>query len=146
MVGDLNVLTDKVIYVIGNEDGIASKVYVVDNDASQSSDVAGWKVNGANSVYKQTSANGGLVKANSNSVTVAQLLTDCGATTSVAGSYTVYTQDATSGLLTPHTYTTTEAANTTVDSFLAAIAANNGTAFVIVKTTGTWTVVPSTQD
>lgn len=146
VVGDLNVLTDKVIYVIGNEDGIASKVYVVDNDASQSSDVAGWKVNGANSVYKQTSANGGLVKANSNSVTVAQLLTDCGATTSVAGSYTVYTQDATSGLLTPHTYTTTEAANTTVDSFLAAIAANNGTAFVIVKTTGTWTVVPSTQD
>lgn len=146
VVGDLNVLTDKVIYVIGNEDGIASKVYVVDNDASQPSDVAGWKVNGANSVYKQTSANGGLVKANSNSVTVAQLLTDCGATTSVAGSYTVYTQDATSGLLTPHTYTTTEAANTTVDSFLAAIAANNGTAFVIVKTTGTWTVVPSTQD
>ena len=146
VVGDLNVLTDKVIYVIGNEDGIASKVYVVDNDASQPSDVAGWKVNGANSVYKQTSANGGLVKANSNSVTVAQLLTDCGATTSIAGSYTVYTQDATSGLLTPHTYTTTEAANTTVDSFLAAIAANNGTAFVIVKTTGTWTVVPSTQD
>lgn len=146
VVGDLNVLTDKVIYVIGNADGIASKVYVVDNDASQPSDVAGWKVNGANSVYKQTSANGGLVKANSNSVTVAQLLADCGASTSVAGSYTVYTQDATSGLLTPHTYTTTEAANTTVDSFLAAIAANNGTAFVIVKTTGTWTVVPSTQD
>lgn len=145
VVGDLNVLTDKVIYVIGNEDGIASKVYVVDNDASQPSDVAGWKVNGANSVYKQTSANGGLVKANSNSVTVAQLLTDCGTPTSVAGSYTVYTQDATSGLLTPHTYTTAEAANTTVDSFLAAIAANNGTAFVIVKTTGTWTVVPSTQ-
>ena len=41
VVGDLNVLTDKVIYVIGNEDGIASKVYVVDNDASQGSTVPG---------------------------------------------------------------------------------------------------------
>ena len=146
VVGSLTNLDGKVIYVIGNKDGVVSQVYVVDNDASKPSDVAGWKTNGTNSVYKQTSANGGLVKANSNSVTVAQLLADCGTTTSVAGSYTVYTQDATSGLLTPHTYTTTEAANTTVDSFLAAIAANNGTAFVIVKTTGTWTVVPSTQD
>lgn len=41
VVGDLNVLTDKVIYVIGNEDGIASKVYVVDNDDSQGSTVPG---------------------------------------------------------------------------------------------------------
>lgn len=41
VVGDLNVLTDKVIYVIGNEDGIASKVYVVDNDAAQGSTVPG---------------------------------------------------------------------------------------------------------
>ena len=41
VVGDLNVLTDKVIYVIGNADGIASKVYVVDNDASQGSTVPG---------------------------------------------------------------------------------------------------------
>ena len=41
VVGDLNVLTDKVIYVIGNEDGSASKVYVVDNDAAQGSTVPG---------------------------------------------------------------------------------------------------------
>ena len=41
VVGSLTNLDGKVIYVIGNKDGIVSKVYVVDNDSAQSSTVPG---------------------------------------------------------------------------------------------------------
>ena len=79
MVGDLNVLTDKVIYVIGNEDGIASKVYVVDNDASQGSTVTDpWTIDADGSVaYNNTTHE---IKVLKDTVTLGDLATKFGGT------------------------------------------------------------------
>ena len=79
VVGDLNVLTDKVIYVIGNEDGIASKVYVVDNDASQGSTVTDpWTIDADGSVaYNNTTHE---IKVLKDTVTLGDLATKCGGT------------------------------------------------------------------
>ena len=79
VVGDLNVLTDKVIYVIGNEDGIASKVYVVDNDASQDSTVTDpWTIDADGSVaYNNTTHE---IKVLKGTVTLGDLATKFGGT------------------------------------------------------------------
>lgn len=79
VVGDLNVLTDKVIYVIGNEDGIASKVYVVDNDASQDSSVTDpWTIDADGSVaYNNTTHE---IKVLKDTVTLGDLATKFGGT------------------------------------------------------------------
>ena len=79
VVGDLNVLTDKVIYVIGNEDGIASKVYVVDNDASQGSTVTDpWTIDADGSVaYNNTTHE---IKVLKDTVTLGDLATKFGGT------------------------------------------------------------------
>lgn len=79
VVGDLNVLTDKVIYVIGNEDGIASKVYVVDNDASQDSSVTDpWTIDADGSVaYNNTTH---VIKVLKDTVTLGDLATKFGGT------------------------------------------------------------------
>ena len=79
VVGDLNVLTDKVIYVIGNEDGIASKVYVVDNDASQDSTVTNpWTIDADGSVaYNNTTHE---IKVLKDTVTLGDLATKFGGT------------------------------------------------------------------
>ena len=79
VVGDLNVLTDKVIYVIGNEDGIASKVYVVDNDASQGSTVTDpWTIDADGSVaYNNTTHE---IKVLKDTVTLGDLATKYGGT------------------------------------------------------------------
>ena len=79
VVGDLNVLTDKVIYVIGNEDGIASKVYVVDNDASQDSTVTDpWTIDADGSVaYNNTTH---VIKVLKDTVTLGDLATKFGGT------------------------------------------------------------------
>lgn len=79
VVGDLNVLTDKVIYVIGNEDGIASKVYVVDNDAKQDSTVTDpWTIDADGSVaYNNTTHE---IKVLKDTVTLGDLVTKFGGT------------------------------------------------------------------
>ena len=79
VVGDRNVLTDKVIYVIGNEDGIASKVYVVDNDASQGSTVTDpWTIDADGSVaYNNTTHE---IKVLKDTVTLGDLATKFGGT------------------------------------------------------------------
>ena len=79
VVGDLNVLTDKVIYVIGNEDGIASKVYVVDNDAKQDSSVTDpWTIDADGSVaYNNTTHE---IKVLKDTVTLGDLATKFGGT------------------------------------------------------------------
>ena len=79
VVGDLNVLTDKVIYVIGNEDGIASKVYVVDNDAKQDSTVTDpWTIDADGSVaYNNTTHE---IKVLKDTVTLGDLATKFGGT------------------------------------------------------------------
>lgn len=79
VVGDLNVLTDKVIYVIGNEDGIASKVYVVDNDADQDSTVTDpWTIDADGSVaYNNTTHE---IKVLKDTVTLGDLATKFGGT------------------------------------------------------------------
>lgn len=79
VVGDLNVLTDKVIYVIGNADGIASKVYVVDNDASQDSTVTDpWTIDADGSVaYNNTTHE---IKVLKDTVTLGDLATKFGGT------------------------------------------------------------------
>ena len=74
-----NVLTDKVIYVIGNEDGIASKVYVVDNDAKQDSTVTDpWTIDADGSVaYNNTTHE---IKVLKDTVTLGDLATKFGGT------------------------------------------------------------------
>ena len=104
VVGDLNVLTDKVIYVIGNEDGIASKVYVVDNDASQDSTVTDpWTIDADGSVaYNNTTH---VIKVLKDTVTLGDLATKFG------------------GTATAEYYTGTPAARVTLSSANAAEAA-----------------------
>ena len=90
VVGDLNVLTDKVIYVIGNEDGIASKVYVVDNDASQGSTVTEkWAADTRNGTAYEINRtdNKIYVPTSASTLTIKQLCADYGATT-VKATYT----------------------------------------------------------
>ena len=129
VVGDLNVLTDKVIYVIGNEDGIASKVYVVDNDAKQDSTVTDpWKTaSNGKFMWNDTAKQLKVLDAN---MTVAELYTMIGATSMSAS------------------YNTTSAGVTTkvpVDSSSAALVSSileqPGATFTITNTTNTYTVV-----
>ena len=129
VVGDLNVLTDKVIYVIGNEDGIASKVYVVDNDASQDSSVTDpWKTaSNGKFMWNDTAKQLKVLDAN---MTVAELYTMIGATSMSAS------------------YNTTSAGVTTkvpVDSSSAALVSSileqPGATFTITNATNTYTVV-----
>ena len=129
VVGDLNVLTDKVIYVIGNEDGIASKVYVVDNDAAQGSTVTDpWKTaSNGKFMWNDTAKQLKVLDAN---MTVAELYTMISAT-SVSASYN-----------------TTSAGVTTkvpVDSSSAALVSSileqPGATFTITNATNTYTVV-----
>ena len=129
MVGDLNVLTDKVIYVIGNEDGIASKVYVVDNDAKQDSTVTDpWKTaSNGKFMWNDTAKQLKVLDAN---MTVAELYTMIGATSMSAS------------------YNTTSAGVTTkvpVDSSSAALVSSileqPGAIFTITNATNTYTVV-----
>ena len=129
VVGDLNVLTDKVIYVIGNEDGIASKVYVVDNDASQGSTVTDpWKTaSNGKFMWNDTAKQLKVLDAN---MTVAELYTMIGATGMSAS------------------YNTTSAGVTTkvpVDSSSAALVSSileqPGATFTITNATNTYTVV-----
>ena len=90
VVGDLNVLTDKVIYVIGNEDGIASKVYVVDNDAAQGSTVTEkWAADTRNGTAYEINRtdNKIYVPTSASTLTIKQLCADYGATT-VKATYT----------------------------------------------------------
>ena len=99
VVGDLNVLTDKVIYVIGNEDGIASKVYVVDNDASQDSTVTSdWTVDKRNGtsyeLYNKNGVKKIYVPADATTLTVAQFCTDMQAA-GFNAQYTVVNPDGT---------------------------------------------------
>ena len=129
VVGDLNVLTDKVIYVIGNEDGIASKVYVVDNDASQDSTVTDpWK----------TAANGKFMWNDT-----AKQLKVLDANMTVAELYTMISATGMSA-----SYNTTSAGVTTkvtVDSSSAALVSSileqPGATFTITNATNTYTVV-----
>ena len=129
VVGDLNVLTDKVIYVIGNEDGIASKVYVVDNDAKQDSTVTDpWKTaSNGKFMWNDTAKQLKVLDAN---MTVAELYTMIGATGMSAS------------------YNTTSAGVTTkvpVDSSSAALVSSileqPGATFTITNATNTYTVV-----
>lgn len=129
VVGDLNVLTDKVIYVIGNADGIASKVYVVDNDASQNSTVTDpWKTaSNGKFMWNDTAKQLKVLDAN---MTVAELYTMIGATSMSAS------------------YNTTSAGVTTkvpVDSSSAALVSSileqPGATFTITNATNTYTVV-----
>lgn len=129
VVGDLNVLTDKVIYVIGNEDGIASKVYVVDNDAAQGSTVTDpWKTaSNGKFMWNDTAKQLKVLDAN---MTVAELYTMIGATSMSAS------------------YNTTSAGVTTkvpVDSSSAALVSSileqPGATFTITNATNTYTVV-----
>lgn len=129
VVGDLNVLTDKVIYVIGNEDGIASKVYVVDNDAKQDSTVTDpWKTaSNGKFMWNDTAKQLKVLDAN---MTVAELYTMIGATSMSAS------------------YNTTSAGVTTkvpVDSSSAALVSSileqPGATFTITNATNTYTVV-----
>lgn len=129
VVGDLNVLTDKVIYVIGNEDGIASKVYVVDNDAKQDSSVTDpWKTaSNGKFMWNDTAKQLKVLDAN---MTVAELYTMIGATSMSAS------------------YNTTSAGVTTkvpVDSSSAALVSSileqPGATFTITNATNTYTVV-----
>ena len=129
VVGDLNVLTDKVIYVIGNEDGIASKVYVVDNDASQGSTVTDpWKTaSNGKFMWNDTAKQLKVLDAN---MTVAELYTMISATGMSAS------------------YNTTSAGVTTkvtVDSSSAALVSSileqPGATFTITNATNTYTVV-----
>ena len=129
VVGDLNVLTDKVIYVIGNEDGIASKVYVVDNDAKQDSTVTDpWKTaSNGKFMWNDTAKQLKVLDAN---MTVAELYTMIDATSMSAS------------------YNTTSAGVTTkvpVDSSSAALVSSileqPGATFTITNATNTYTVV-----
>ena len=129
VVGDLNVLTDKVIYVIGNEDGIASKVYVVDNDAKQDSTVTDpWKTaSNGKLMWNDTAKQLKVLDAN---MTVAELYTMIGATSMSAS------------------YNTTSAGVTTkvpVDSSSAALVSSileqPGATFTITNATNTYAVV-----
>ena len=129
VVGDLNVLTDKVIYVIGNEDGIASKVYVVDNDAKQDSTVTDpWKTaSNGKYMWNDTAKQLKVLDAN---MTVAELYTMIGATSMSAS------------------YNTTSAGVTTkvpVDSSSAALVSSileqPGATFTITNATNTYAVV-----
>ena len=129
VVGDLNVLTDKVIYVIGNEDGIASKVYVVDNDASQDSTVTDpWKTaSNGKFMWNDTAKQLKVLDAN---MTVAELYTMISATGMSAS------------------YNTTSAGVTTkvtVDSSSAALVSSileqPGATFTITNATNTYAVV-----
>lgn len=129
VVGDLNVLTDKVIYVIGNEDGIASKVYVVDNDAKQDSTVTDpWKTaSNGKFMWNDTAKQLKVLDAN---MTVAELYTMIGATSMSAS------------------YNTTSAGVTTkvpVDSSSAALVSSileqPGATFTITNATNTYAVV-----
>ena len=129
VVGDLNVLTDKVIYVIGNEDGIASKVYVVDNDASQDSTVTDpWKT-AANGkfMWNDTAKQLKVLDAN---MTVAELYTMISAT-SMSASYNTTSAGVTTKV--------------TVDSSSAALVSSileqPGATFTITNATNTYTVV-----
>ncbi len=129
VVGDLNVLTDKVIYVIGNEDGIASKVYVVDNDAKQDSTVTDpWK----------TASNGKLMWNDT-----AKQLKVLDANMTVAELYTMISATGMSA-----SYNTTSAGVTTkvpVDSsstaLVSSILEQPGATFTITNATNTYTVV-----
>ena len=129
VVGDLNVLTDKVIYVIGNEDGIASKVYVVDNDAKQDSTVTDpWKTaSNGKFMWNDTAKQLKVLDAN---MTVAELYTMISATGMSAS------------------YNTTSAGVTTkvtVDSNSAALVSSileqPGATFTITNATNTYAVV-----
>lgn len=129
VVGDLNVLTDKVIYVIGNEAGYASKVYVVDNDAAQGSTVTDpWKTaSNGKFMWNDTAKQLKVLDAN---MTVAELYTMIGATSMSAS------------------YNTTSAGVTTkvpVDSSSAALVSSileqPGATFTITNATNTYTVV-----
>ena len=129
VVGDLNVLTDKVIYVIGNEDGIASKVYVVDNDDSQDSTVTDpWKT-AANGkfMWNDTAKQLKVLDAN---MTVAELYTMISAT-SMSASYNTTSAGVTTKV--------------TVDSSSAALVSSileqPGATFTITNATNTYTVV-----
>lgn len=129
VVGDLNVLTDKVIYVIGNEDGIASKVYVVDNDASQDSSVTDpWKTaSNGKFMWNDTAKQLKVLDAN---MTVAELYTMIGAT-SMSASYI--------------NTTTTPATKVDVQSNSTALVSDlmnqTGVTFTITNATNTYTVV-----
>ncbi len=129
VVGDLNVLTDKVIYVIGNEDGIASKVYVVDNDASQDSSVTDpWKTaSNGKFMWNDTAKQLKVLDAN---MTVAELYTMIGAT-SMSASYI--------------NTTTTPATKVDVQSNSTALVSDlmnqTGVTFTITNATNAYTVI-----
>ena len=129
VVGDLNVLTDKVIYVIGNEDGSASKVYVVDNDASQGSTVTDpWKTaSNGKFMWNDTAKQLKVLDAN---MTVAELYTMISAT-SMSASYNTTSAGVTTKV--------------TVDSSSAALVSSileqPGATFTITNATNTYTVV-----
>lgn len=129
VVGDLNVLTDKVIYVIGNEDGIASKVYVVDNDAAQGSTVTDpWKTaSNGKFMWNDTAKQLKVLDAN---MTVAELYTMIGAT-SMSASYI--------------NTTTTPATKVDVQSNSTALVSDlmnqTGVTFTITNATNAYTVI-----
>ena len=129
VVGDLNVLTDKVIYVIGNEDGIASKVYVVDNDAAQGSTVTDpWKTaSNGKFMWNDTAKQLKVLDAN---MTVAELYTMIGAT-SMSASYI--------------NTTTTPATKVDVQSNSTALVSDlmnqTGVTFTITNDTNAYTVI-----
>lgn len=129
VVGDLNVLTDKVIYVIGNEDGIASKVYVVDNDAAQGSTVTDpWKTaSNGKFMWNDTAKQLKVLDAN---MTVAELYTMIGAT-GMSASYI--------------NTTTTPATKVDVQSNSTALVSDlmnqTGVTFTITNATNTYTVI-----
>lgn len=129
VVGDLNVLTDKVIYVIGNEDGIASKVYVVDNDAKQDSTVTDpWKTaSNGKFMWNDTAKQLKVLDAN---MTVAELYTMIGAT-SMSASYI--------------NTTTTPATKVDVQSNSTALVSDlmnqTGVTFTITNATNAYTVI-----
>ena len=129
VVGDLNVLTDKVIYVIGNEDGIASKVYVVDNDASQDSSVTDpWKTaSNGKFMWNDTAKQLKVLDAN---MTVAELYTMISAT-SMSASYI--------------NTTTTPATKVDVQSNSTALVSDlmnqTGVTFTITNATNAYTVI-----
>ena len=150
VVGSLDNLADKVIYVVYNEKHEVLKVYVVDNDAEQSSNVADWVSSADGYDYKVTGkANGknvGELRVQDVNTTIAQLIANlqksAGNTATIkSGSYTYTTES--NGLLTPVLVNASANTGVTVESFLANLEKYKATAtpLVIEDNYGVYTVV-----
>ena len=127
VVGSLTNLDGKVIYVIGNVDGIVSKVYVVDYDASQDSTVTDpWQTAGK-IMWNDTTKE---LKVLDNNMTVAELYTLIGAT-SMNASYINTTT-------TPATKVDVQSNSTVLVSDLMN---QTGVTFTITNASNTYTVI-----